>query len=211
MNSWKHLVVCGGLLLAFSLPALAQDAATTPVAPQPGQQRGGGRQTGISGIPIPVIDLLVTLKSEQKTKITAIHDKLKEDTKAATGDRQKLGELRSQANTDIKAVLTPEQTKTLDDAMPMLTMLNQSRVAPYGVLPEVKLTKDQMDKNQTIATEEQDKLKGVARADRRAKTQEVIADFKTKVDPILTAEQKDMVTKYEEKHKPASANPAGTN
>jgi len=213
MNSWRHFGASAALLLALSLPALARDAAApgNPAAPQVGQQRGGGRQAGISGVPIPVIDLLVTLKPEQKTKVTAIHAKLKEDTKAATGDRQKLGELRTQANTDVKAVLTPEQAKTLDDAMPMLNMLNQSRVAPYGVMPEVKLTKDQMDKIQTIAGEEAAKVKGVARADRRAKTQEVIADFKTRVDPILTAEQKDIIAKYEENHKSTPSTAGGAN
>jgi Spy/CpxP family protein refolding chaperone len=200
MNGWKHLIAVSGLMMVVSVPTLAQTPpAPNTAAPQAGRQRGG-RQTGISSLPVEAIDTIVTLNAEQKTKITTIQDKLKEDSKAANGDRQKMGELRTQANTDLKAVLTPSQTKSLDAALPALTMLNQSRVVPYGALAEVKLTKDQMGKIADIAKAEQEKLKGVTGADRRTKMQEVNADFKTQVDPILTKEQKDILAKYEAAH-----------
>jgi hypothetical protein len=202
MNSWTRIVAAGGLLLTLSLPVIAQtDPQTTP-APQAqggGRQRGG-RQAGLSSLPVEAIDNLVTLTAEQKTKITAIQDKLKEDTRAATGDRQKMGELRTQANTDLKAVLTDSQNKKLTAVMPALTLLNQSRVMPYGALADVKLSKEQWEKIVGIAKTEQEKLQGVTGADRRAKMQEVSADFKTQVDPILTQEQKDAVAKYEAAH-----------
>jgi Spy/CpxP family protein refolding chaperone len=210
MNSWKRIVAASGLLLTLGLPILAQTTPTTPAAPQApgGRQRGGARQTGLSGMPVEALDVIVTLTADQKTKITAIQDKLKEDTKAATSDQQKMRELRTQANTDIKAALTSDQTSKLDTALPALSMLNQSRVVPYGALADVKLTQDQITKIAGIAKDEQEKLKGVTGADRRAKMQEVNADFKTQVDPILTQPQKDALAKYEAAH-PRRARTAG--
>jgi Spy/CpxP family protein refolding chaperone len=207
MNSWRHLVAVGGLLLALGVPALAQ---TTPAPPnaQARGQRGGGRQGGLTSLPVTAIDAIVTLKADQKTKITAIQDKLKEDMRAAAGDRQKAGELRTQATSDIKAVLTEEQAKTLQDTLPTLSLLNASRIVPYGALAEVKLTKDQLDKMQPIVKEEQEKLRGVARTERQAKMAEITTDFKSKTDTILTQAQKDVVAKYVAAH-PRGARGAG--
>jgi Spy/CpxP family protein refolding chaperone len=196
MNCWNRAALAVSALLVMSVPILAQ---TTPVA-TPGATaapRGGqGRRGGMAGLPVSAIDTLVKLTADQKTKITAVQDKLKTDVAASAGDRTKTRELTTAANEDIKAVLTPDQQKTLAEKLPVVMLLNQSKAVPAGALGDVKLTSDQMDKIKTAAMATQEKMKAVAKEDRKTKNPEILADFKTQVDTILTADQKETVSKF---------------
>lgn len=198
---WKQIPVVMALALTAAAPIMAQ--APAPSAPQApaagGQQRGGGRR-GVSpaSIPIEVLEHVLTLKADQKTKIVDIQTRLKDDAKAATGDRQKMMELNQKATMDIEAVLTDEQKTKLKEIVPMLGLLQQSRAIPVAKLVELKLTDDQKKKIKDAVKEAQDKMKDVPRGDRTAR-QAVLADLKTKVDGLLTEEQKKTLAKTEKK------------
>ncbi len=205
MNSLKRITLALGALLVLGVPILAQAPPAAPgQTPAKGAGNGGGqgRRAGASTLPISVLNMMVTLKDEQKTKVTAIQDKLKTDVEAAAGDRMKIRELNTAANDDIKAVLTPEQQKLMAEKLPIVMLLNQSKAIRSGVLADVKLTSEQMDKIKTAAAATQEKMKAVAQADRRTKNPEILADFKTEVEGFLTAEQKETISKY---HAPKAA------
>ena len=197
MNRWNRVALAVSALVVISGSVLAQ-TPTAPAAPKvKGVARGGqGRRAGMTSLPVSAIDALVTLKEDQKTKISAIEDKLKTDVAAAAGDKMKTRELTAAANTDIKAVLTPDQQSTLTEKLPIVMLLNQSKAVPAGAFGDVKLTADQMDKIKTVTMATQEKLKALAKEDRKTKNPEILADFKTQVDAILTAEQKATVGKF---------------
>ena len=199
-HSWMHTALSAVVLCGLALPTFAtpQDAKTTPAAPAAARQGAGRarRALSLSLVPISVMDMISPLNADQKTKIQTIQDKEKTDY-AAAADRVAKGEVSSKATEDIKAVLTPEQLSAVEKAAPMLTMLNQSKAIPLAALPDVKLTKDQMDKINALVSAEQAKLTGLKGAERRAKMPEVNADFKTQVEALLTADQKAALAKYE--------------
>lgn len=201
-NHWMHtalaaVVLCGLTLPAFAAPQDAKTAPATPAAPTAQQGRGQRRRgLALATVPIAVMDMISPLKADQKTKIQAIQDKEKTDN-AAAADRAAKGAVSSKATEDIKAVLTPEQLSTVEKAVPMLSMLNQSKAIPLAALPDVKLTKDQMDKISALTDTEQTKLTGLKGAERRAKMPEVNADFKTQVEALLTADQKAAIARFE--------------
>ncbi len=204
MKSLKRMTLALGALLVLSIPVLAQAPPAAAGAPAQGAGRAGGgqgRRGGMSALPVATLNAIVTLKDDQKTKITAIQDKLKTDVAAAAGDRMKIRELNTAANDDVKAVLTPEQQKMLTEKLPVVTLLNQSKAIPYAAYGDVKLTTEQMEKIKTAADATQEKMKGVARADRQTKNPEILADFKTQVEGVLTAEQKETITKSAAKTK----------
>lgn len=182
-----------GALLVLCVPGLAQTNSTQAQPPIRKANAKGGHRQALLNLPVPAIDAITPLSQDQKVKIEQIHTKLKADLKAAGADPAKKADLRRQAAEDLQATLNPDQVAALNRAAPMLTMLNASHTIPYRALPEVKLTRDQMDKIQEITLDEQAKLKGLKGLqpdDRRAKTQEIRADFKTRVEALLTAEQK---------------------
>ena len=188
MKELKQLAVGLALLLAISAPVVAQ---TAPAAG--GARQGGGGQgrrgANLNTMPVTTLDYVVTLKDDQKTKITEIQTKLKEDLKGATGDTAKIRELNTKATTDIQAILTDDQKTKLKDNAPMLGLLQQSRAIPLAALPDVKLTDDQKAKIKDAMKDTQDKLTAAPRGDRTAR-QTVLADFKTKVEGFLTDDQK---------------------
>lgn len=195
MNRWNRLALGMSALLVISAPILAQTPEAAPKAA--GVAKGGqGRRAGLTNLPVSAIDALVTLKDDQKTKILAIEDKLKTDVAAAVGDKVKTRDLMTVANADIRAVLTPDQRSALTEKLPVVMLLNQSKAVPAGAYADVKLTADQMDKIKTVAMATQDKMKAVAKEDRKTKNPEILADFKTQVDTILTADQKEAVAKF---------------
>ncbi len=188
-----------GLALLSSGNVLAQAAATGQAPATPGQgqgQRGGGRAgVSLATLPVAVLDSLVTLDADQKTKITAIQATLKTDTAAATGDQQKMRELRTKANTDVKALLKEDQNKKLTEVLPALGLLVQSRAVPIVVLVDVKLTAVQWTKIKAAAKDVAEKTAALPQEDRRAKRPELVAAFKTAVEALLTDDQKKVIEK----------------
>lgn len=108
MKSLKHLVLSAVLGAAILTPALqAQE-----------QKKGGGRGMNPEQ-QVARIDEAVTLTADQKTKVTAILTKVQEKVAALPQEerREKGQELRTAANKEIRALLTPEQ-QTKFDAIP---------------------------------------------------------------------------------------------
>ena len=162
------------LLSAVSLTAFAQDNGQT-AAPAAGARQGRGQGRGQGGyqrggtlatLPLSLIDSYLKLTSDQKSKITAIQTQYKADVKAlmptptdanATPDpqarremMQKSREVSTKADSDIKAVLTPEQTPMLDTMNKDLQTYNSVGI-PAEVLGDLKLTADQKAKISTIS------------------------------------------------------------
>lgn len=198
INGFQRVAAAACLLLIFSLPVLAQG---TGVPTAPAQTAGktkpakANRKNGgiMVNMPVEVMDSFASLKDDQKTQITAIQDKLKTDI-AAEPDKTKHKALNTKAQQDIRAILTPEQITALQQSGPMVRLLNQSKAIPTGVLAQVKLTSDQRDKIKPLVTETEGKLKAAPKGDKAAQ-QPLLADFKTKVDALLTPEQKDVIAR----------------
>jgi len=122
-NSLKLLICALTLGVLASVPALrAQDTPTTP----PAEGQGGGKKGGKGGPQMTteqritrLEDAVGKLTDDQKTKITAIYDKLAKDMAAlAPEDRRTKGmDLNQAAQKDVRALLTADQ-QTKFDAMP---------------------------------------------------------------------------------------------
>ena len=206
----RNYLLGAGLLFALSIPAFAQDSAdvkapqakgqTADAAGKAGKKQGkGGRGRAISMgvLPVSAIDFAVTLKEDQKPKIEAIQDKLKEDEKAAGADQEKRKEIGTKANEDLLAILTSEQKAALTKATPMLGMLVRTKAIPLGVIGDLKLTEDQKGKIEEAAADTQTKMRA-AKGDKPAQ-QELQAAFKTKVEAVLTDDQKKMISEHPDK------------
>jgi Spy/CpxP family protein refolding chaperone len=190
--------LAAGLVL---LAAIAAPFATGAANAQGGGQGRGGARVTVATVPVGTLNYLITLKDDQKTKITDIQTKLKDDLKGATGDQPKIRELNMKATEDVNAVLTDEQKDKLKEHMPVLTLLQQSRAVPLAVIPDLKLTDEQKTKIKDAAKEAQDKITALPQAERRTGRGPIVMDFKTKVEGILTDDQKKMIA---EKTKPAT-------
>jgi Spy/CpxP family protein refolding chaperone len=205
MKELRQLAVGLALALAISAPVIAQTA--TPQAGGArqgrGQGRGGARGASVATMPIGTLSYLVNLKDDQKTKITDIQTKLKDDVKGATGDRTKITELNTKARMDVEAILTDEQKNKLKELMPVVTLLQQSRAIPLAVIPDLKLTDEQKTKIKDAAKETQEKITAIPRAERQTGRPPLLADFKTKVEGILTDEQKKTIVEKAPKARPA--------
>ncbi len=194
-------------MLALSLPAFAQDTAVTakpatqtvPATEKPakGQGKRSGRGFSLAVMPVSAIDYVVKLTEDQKTKISAVLDKYKEDEKAATGDRPKMQELSKKTNDDLFAILTTEQKETLKKETPMLGTLSRTKAIPLSVLGNLKLTDDQKSKITEVATGAQTKMRE-ARGDRAAQ-QTLQAELKAKIEALLTDDQKKIIAEHPEK------------
>jgi hypothetical protein len=190
MKELRQVAVGLALLLVIGAPVVAHAAPQAGGAGQGRGQGARGRAVSAATLPIGTLDYLLTLKDDQKTKITDAQTALKAAVKDAAGDRTKITEANTKATTDIDAVLTDDQKAKLKEHLPVLSLLQQSRAIPMAVLPDLKLTDDQKSKIKDLAKDAQDKLTAVPRADRATGRPPIIADFKTKVEGILTDEQK---------------------
>lgn len=101
------------------LSAVLGAAVLTPALQAQEQKKGGGRGGFTPEQQVARIDEAVTLTADQKTKVTAILAKVAEKVQALPQEerREKGQELRTAANKEIRALLTPEQ-QTKFDAIP---------------------------------------------------------------------------------------------
>ncbi len=213
-----------GALLAAGLPGRAQKSMPAPPRPggammpgmpgqggrmggQPGGPGGrggrGGRGMSLAQLPAAVMDMITPLKPDQKTKITAIENKLRTDTQAM--DWQARGPVMSKAGDDVKAILTPLQLGTIEKELPMLGMV--SRVIPVGAMGDLKLTKTQMGKITGIANAAAPQMQGLRGPERQAKMDQL--NVKGQIEGVLTPAQKTMVAKYEIAHPRRQGGPGG--
>jgi len=185
-----------------------------------GQRRGAGAP--LVATPLSVLDSYLKLTAEQKTKITAIQTQYAADMKTLTPpppaagempDRQAMQEARTKqreagtkADTDLKAVLTDDQTKLIPDMNKELAAYGAAGI-PAGVLPDLKLTADQKTKITTIATDSQKEMQAKfqeAQANGgqvdQAAMQEMRKASTDKVNAVLTDAQKTTLAAYRKAH-----------
>ena len=194
MKVFKQIAAGLALLLAIAGPVVAQTATPQAGGARQGRGQGRGGQVSAATMPIGTLDYVVTLKEDQKTKITEIQAKLKDEQKAAAGDNAKRRELSTKAVADIDAILTDEQKAKLKEHTPGLRLLAQSRAIPLAVLPDVKLTAEQRDKLKDSVKETTEKLAALPRgATSQAERQTLLDAFKAKVDSVLTDVQKKII------------------
>ncbi len=213
------------LLSAVSLTAFAQ-AGGQAGAPGGGRQGGGQRgQRGgmtLATIPISVLDTYLKLTADQKTKIGAIQTQYKADVKAlmpapadagAAPDPQarrdmmmKQREVSTKADTDIKAVLTDDQTKMVPDMTKELTAFRGAGI-PVEVMGDMKITADQKTKITTISTDSQKDMQAKfqeAQANGGQVDQQAMQDLRKatheKIMAVLTPSQKTMLETYLKDH-----------
>jgi Spy/CpxP family protein refolding chaperone len=206
VNRSKFALVGAGLaaLLGLSIVSYAQDPANGQQPRQGRGQRGQRGQVSLANLPVDTVDKLVKLTPDQKTKVTAIHDKFVEDTKGlrpAQGQQpdpaslQKRRELTTAANQQIEALLTEEQKKKLGEARDEMRLLTAAG-APAGMIGELKLTDDQKKKIAELRKEVDAKLNGLSPEERRSKRRELEQENRSKVEALLSTEQKAQIEKY---------------
>jgi len=189
----RTVAVAAALVFAITGSAFAQAPAK-----QKGQKRDrAGRGVQLANMPVESLDRLVTLTADQKTKITAIHDKFEADAKALPKDpssREKRRDLNRSATQQVMAILTDAQKEKLQGAMKELGPIAGAGI-PIPLLQELKLTDDQKKKIGDIVAEAR-KNAASGPGDRKAMREQVQA----KIAGILTTEQKAVVTKYMAEH-----------
>ena len=167
----------------MNLRAIAAAAALTLIicgsaaAQGPGKQKGqkkGGGVAQIAQLNAAALDALVKLTPEQKTRITAIHDKFQADSKALPKDpssRTKRRDLARTASQEVMALLTPEQKSKLQSAVREAAPLAGAGI-PIPLLAELKLTDEQQKKIAVLVSESR-KGAGAGPVDRKAGRQEL--------------------------------------
>ncbi len=197
------LVAGAALVLASVSSAIAQGQA-------PGRQ---GRQRNarvlVAQIPVELLQTVCKLTPEQVTKIKAIQTKLAEDLRALRPQQgaapdpaaaQKRRDLTQQATTEINNILTPEQKEALRNAAPEIAVLRSLGI-PLQVVGDLKLTDEQKKKLTDIAREIREKVQNLSPEERRSKMRELTADARTKAEALLTAEQKEVIKKFNEENR----------
>ncbi len=189
MNFKKIGLTCSALLLlsAVSLAAFAQDNGQAGAQGQPGQpggrqgrQGGQGRQGfgqgrggGLVMLPVAYMDSYLKLTGEQKSKITEIQAKYKEDSKglmpapgaqgaqvdpqARRDAMQKRMEMMTQADKDLQAVLTDDQKKLIPELNKGMQTFRSLGI-PVEVVGDLKLTDTQMEKLNTLSADSQKEM-----------------------------------------------------
>ncbi len=192
--------------LAVAILALGCASANAQVR-NPNRQRAANLP--LAQVPVALVDTICKLEPAQKEKISAIQTKLAEDLKAlrpAKGTEpdpqvaQKRRDLTRAAITDVNGILTPEQREALARAMPVLTTLRSASV-PLEVVADLKLTDEQKKQIAEIVSGQREKMRGVPAEERRAKMREMVAEIRSKIEAILTAEQKETIKKFREKNR----------
>lgn len=182
--------LAAGAVLADPPASSAAPAAAAPAAPSPaaGRQRHGG------GNPLAAALKAAGLTAEQKAKVKDLTTKHADDLKAVTdrtspAGRAQVKTLNDKYQADIKALLTPEQLARFDSAMAWESPLGRP-------LTTLNLTDDEKTKISPILKDASGQWTAAASlrgAERRTRDEAIIADFKAKVRPLLTADQQPLL------------------
>lgn len=195
-----------------ALSALLIAGALLPVGaqtPQTGRRQRAAIRVPVATVPLETLDTALKLTADQKAKIKAIQDKFEADAKPLRpepgaprdpANMQKLRDLTNQANRDILALLTPEQTAKLREVAPVWSALRSAGIA-LDLLPQLKLTAEQTEKISGIVKDTAEKLRGMSPDERRAQAREIRQDTRNKIEAVLTEQQKETLRKYQEEHR----------
>ena len=150
-----------GMLACMCVVSLAQGPGGQGRGPGGGGQggRGGGRGMSVASLPVNALDAMVKLTPDQKTKITAIHNKHVKELTALRpqpgagfdqGAMQKMRDLNTRTTGEIEALLTPDQKTKMQSARQELRVYRMAGI-PLGLYGQIKLTADQKTKLQALA------------------------------------------------------------
>ncbi|MBM3496235.1 MAG: hypothetical protein FJX72_18230 [Armatimonadetes bacterium] len=176
-----------------------------------GQNRQRAAAVAVAQVPVALLDSVCKLEPAQKEKIAAIQTKLTEDLKALRPARgadpdpqaaQKRRDLNQAAATEINNILKPEQKEALQKAAPGIAMLRTANI-PLEVVADLKLTDDQKKQMMETMVGIRESLKGLPAEERRTKMREKTAEARTKIEAMLTDEQKEVIKKFREKNRKA--------
>ncbi len=234
--SWIGAAVVLGSCAAVS--ALAQaDPAQPPGGRQrrPGGFGQGGRfggQLSLVSVNVDVLAKELKLTDEQKTSITAARTKMQTDMQAAfqppadgsQPDRQamqtKMQEINKTATKEIEAALKDDQKADAVVLLKNLQTLQTLRI-PYQTYSDLKLTDDEKTKLGALAADaakdraaKMQEMQAARQAGDQEKMQQLMQSLRGTGQPddkamaALTADQKDLVTKYIKDH-PQGRRPGG--
>ena len=113
------MLLCATISAAFTATkaADAASAAASPAAETAGEGAKAAKRTvspdAIKKARLTVLKKEADLTADQEAKAKPIIDKYVDDRAAAKGDRAKLVDLKTKYDSDINAILTPDQQKKL--------------------------------------------------------------------------------------------------
>jgi Spy/CpxP family protein refolding chaperone len=162
-------------------------------------------------VPADVIAGELKLTGDQQAKVKAVQEKYQASLRGLReqqgGDRpsaalaEKLRETRASAQAEIDAILTAEQKTNAPKVLE-----GYRRIVMVGIPPQalgvLKLTDAQKTELMTIAKEAQDKMAALPPEERRTKGMDIRRDVRTRMDTVLTAEQKAALQKWQQEHRP---------
>ena len=195
------MMVCAATAMAMLTFTPVTRSGAAPKNPEaaPGGRtpEGAGRkqqQFRISSMPLTLINSVATLTDDQKTKITAILDKLKSDkaaivtpgAKPTPEDRKKASDLEEAASQQITSILTADQVSAITNFMPVLQDLAMSRAVNQRSLETQTLTAEQIGKLESASKDLDDKRK-LLEEETKSKQQAMMASYKDTATGILGA------------------------
>jgi len=101
---------------AILVAAKAADAASPAASPAAATAVTGAKADAIKKARLTLLKNQVGLTADQEAKAKPIIDKYVDDRAAAKGDKAKLVDLKNKYDSDINAILTPEQQNKLNAA-----------------------------------------------------------------------------------------------
>lgn len=217
----RILTICAavGVISVLSVAALAQNPNRERGQNRAGQGRAGAQRVSVAAIPPSVLKDPLKLTPQQMESITRIHNKLVEETRAlrpqAGGqpDReamrenmQKLRDLNQKATQEIQALLTDEQKAKLPEVLREMGQLRSMGV-PLEALAELKLTAEQKSRMLALGAEYQKKLQALSPQERQTARREIMQEARAKMAEILTAEQRAVAQKYQQRNRRLRPNP----
>jgi Spy/CpxP family protein refolding chaperone len=217
----RILTICAaiGVITVLSVAALAQTPPRERGQNRTGQGRVGAQRVSIAVIPPSVLKDPLKLTPQQMESITRIHNRLLEETRSlrpqagGQADRaamrenmQKLRDLNQKASQEIQGLLTEEQKAKLPEVVREIGQLRSVGV-PLEALAELNLTAEQRSKLIALGAEYQKKLQALSPQERQTARREMMQEARTKMAEILTAEQRAIAQKYQQRNRRQRPNP----
>ena len=131
-----RLIATAAVLVAGSaVAASAQSAPTTPSTTPPQGAQAGPQQGGRAGRMMEMLFKDITLTEAQRTKVDSIAAAYRSQMPAFTpgtppsdADRAKRRELMQKQQTDLRALLTPDQQKVFDANLEQMRAMMRQRM-----------------------------------------------------------------------------------
>lgn len=171
-----------------------------------GRRRVGGQQ-GQQQRRMPMVEAIkaLNLPVEQQTKVDALIEKSRTDTRALPQEerRTKGREIQRKLQSDINALLTPEQKTKLREELRKLRQNGGNNAGPFnGMIQPLNLTAEQKTKIDPIikdATDQMAKLRtdqNLQGRERGQKTRAIVQETRSKIRPLLTPDQQTKFDSY---------------